>query len=1066
MKKIIIAFLVVSLILSCPFAAFADGGAEVAKAAFTDGDKATEIGSLYDFFTGVGLTFTYKTTGSVNAYGVLLLKKNGKIVDMIDQEFELSGSGLISFDKTLVPDMSAPGRYKACFYLFDGKNTMNLVKGGEAEITGEVFPEEFIVSRDGGLDFEDESLLKNIAFYISSGTLKDNMRWISTDQARHGNSSLAVQYEKAWDRVMTAGTFNRGAMRDRIRALGDGKYRVSGYMYPTNEEMTFSPRIVGKNTAVSSSDFNYTTKVVVPAGKWTYFSADYDVVDNFSKASTLDNARPQLQLDKNLSKGLQTVFIDDLALTKIDEPSSEMEAEKNLVVKVASDENVIVTATDSSGDLYAIESAAADSSGVAEAVLSLKDGYNMDDITVNVYAGNVYTASASDAIESEGVKYLDFRYLSSAPINGVSVKRIVINNTEKPYDEIALGAGALNIETLVSTAESKNLKLYAAKYKDGVFKETASSAITSSNGFSTLTAALTSVAADDTVSFFVTDDKNTLMSNLYTLDASGLTEKETLTSEPGFTTTPSAEYNPVGMSASFEANVENPSTVLLIAYPSDSDYMTECAYMGVTELDAGENSTALLLDTEKFNKSRDFVVDYYTVSPTVHGTTAPFSYLSAEDLEAYYKTLNDPTADENAIASVIETPALKIDLTDYNTLSSKNKEKALELFAENNENHDIDSATDIQDILDESCATVMFCTGISAEAAERLGEKIMSGSANFKKFKSANSEFKTLVADLITKNAVSSDKASVQNAEKIFDDAFVTAELVGNAGTYGEFMTMATDTYAAELGLNTAAIGSLSKSEIFKYMYSNRKKATNTSEIKSLFDEAIAEAQKNANKQSSGSSGGGGGGGGRTSSGSNITYTVPETDNNNTEPAKPARTLFKDMADSHWALESVLFLNSIGVIADAENFRPDDKVLREEVVKMLVCAFGELDKDAECDFTDVDKESWCYPYIASAVDMGFISGTGAGNFGKGNAVSRQDCAVMIYRIVKDKLDKPSDDYEFSATDAADVSEYALEAIKALSFNGIMNGYGDGSIRPLAPVSRAECAKLITSVFGR
>ena len=63
---------------------------------------------------------------------------------------------------------------------------------------------------------------------------------------------------------------------------------------------------------------------------------------------------------------------------------------------------------------------------------------------------------------------------------------------------------------------------------------------------------------------------------------------------------------------------------------------------------------------------------------------------------------------------------------------------------------------------------------------------------------------------------------------------------------------------------------------------------------------------------------------------------------------------FDDVPESHWANGYISFAAEKGIISGDGNgkFRPDDKVLYEEALKMLVCMF-ELDKDM--DGNDLDK---------------------------------------------------------------------------------------------------------------
>lgn len=75
---------------------------------------------------------------------------------------------------------------------------------------------------------------------------------------------------------------------------------------------------------------------------------------------------------------------------------------------------------------------------------------------------------------------------------------------------------------------------------------------------------------------------------------------------------------------------------------------------------------------------------------------------------------------------------------------------------------------------------------------------------------------------------------------------------------------------------------------------------------------------------------------------------------------------FDDVPEDHWANGYISFAAEKGIIVgDGDgNFRPDDKVLYEEALKMLVCMF-ELDKDIDETAEDIMGQ-----YVEAAVNAG------------------------------------------------------------------------------------------------
>ncbi len=224
-------------------------------------------------------------------------------------------------------------------------------------------------------------------------------------------------------------------------------------------------------------------------------------------------------------------------------------------------------------------------------------------------------------------------------------------------------------------------------------------------------------------------------------------------------------------------------------------------------------------------------------------------------------------------------------------------------------------------------------------------------------------------------------------------------------------------------------------------------------------NQTIEDVIENAESIAATLLGGGGGGGGGADRGD--TTDLPT---NPTAPGamidKPATTVtFADLGSAEWAREAVEALAAKGVINGKETgkFAPNDNVTREEITKIITSAFGLVEKSAECDFQDVASDRWSYVYIASASRLGVVNGYGA-DFGPANKTTREDMAVMIYRVLK-LLDIEVSGTAQNFTDSANISGYAKEAVNALTSAGIINGMGDGTFAPKAYVTRAQIAKV-------
>ncbi len=75
-------------------------------------------------------------------------------------------------------------------------------------------------------------------------------------------------------------------------------------------------------------------------------------------------------------------------------------------------------------------------------------------------------------------------------------------------------------------------------------------------------------------------------------------------------------------------------------------------------------------------------------------------------------------------------------------------------------------------------------------------------------------------------------------------------------------------------------------------------------------------------------------------------------------------------------------------------------------------------------------------------------------------ISRQEAMAVIGRILTDKY--PSEEQEF--TDAEQISAWAKEHVERLVTLGLVSGYEDDTIKPLANITRAEIAKILFNLY--
>ena len=234
----------------------------------------------------------------------------------------------------------------------------------------------------------------------------------------------------------------------------------------------------------------------------------------------------------------------------------------------------------------------------------------------------------------------------------------------------------------------------------------------------------------------------------------------------------------------------------------------------------------------------------------------------------------------------------------------------------------------------------------------------------------------------------------------------------------------------------------------------------NADQIKEAFDKAVANAKSSAGSLGGGG-GAGGGGGGEAPTPSERDWPSTMDDNSNNTVVK---VKFTDIAGVEWAKTAIEALADKGVIAGISYgiFEPNGLVTREQFAKMLVLATDKYNSSAANEFTDIPAGDWSESYVASAKAAGFVNGIGEGKFGYGASITREDMAVMIYNVMK-SMGADFSDVNNGFADYDQISDYAKEAVGALTAKGIINGVGDNMFAPKATATRAQAALLVYAI---
>ncbi len=185
-----------------------------------------------------------------------------------------------------------------------------------------------------------------------------------------------------------------------------------------------------------------------------------------------------------------------------------------------------------------------------------------------------------------------------------------------------------------------------------------------------------------------------------------------------------------------------------------------------------------------------------------------------------------------------------------------------------------------------------------------------------------------------------------------------------------------------------------------------------------------------------------------------------------TEPVKPVEPVkFPDIV-GHWAESVIRDLYDDGIVAGYPdgNFKPDIGITRQEIAVIMTRALGLEEKaasdgywNASTGFADDHSiADWARGSVNLMVEMGIYTGYGDEEFKPERIILRQELVAVVMRYAAITEEGLTTVY----TDDADIHGYAKSFIAHASELGIVDGYPDGSFKPINNVTRAEASKII------
>lgn len=160
-----------------------------------------------------------------------------------------------------------------------------------------------------------------------------------------------------------------------------------------------------------------------------------------------------------------------------------------------------------------------------------------------------------------------------------------------------------------------------------------------------------------------------------------------------------------------------------------------------------------------------------------------------------------------------------------------------------------------------------------------------------------------------------------------------------------------------------------------------------------------------------------------------------------------------------WVLANGVMSGGFDPIAETGTFGATTGLTRAEMAQVLYNMAGrpEVDVRTVASFDDCSTDAWYAPAVAWVVDEGLFGGYSESSFGPGDALSREQFAVVVWRAEGE----PQSQGELGRfSDVASVSSWARDAMSWSVGEGLISGLGSGELGPGVGLNRAMAATIL------
>lgn len=165
---------------------------------------------------------------------------------------------------------------------------------------------------------------------------------------------------------------------------------------------------------------------------------------------------------------------------------------------------------------------------------------------------------------------------------------------------------------------------------------------------------------------------------------------------------------------------------------------------------------------------------------------------------------------------------------------------------------------------------------------------------------------------------------------------------------------------------------------------------------------------------------------------------------------------------SDWAVGQINAAAAAGLVPRSLGMKFSQAITRAEFCLLAVTLYEKVtgkeitERAGFSDTTDINVEK-----IAG---LGIVTGVGGGKFAPGDRLTREQAAVMLFRLLK-ALGKQMPEQAPAFTDSSLISDWAVSQVGSIQGAGIMGGVGNDLFAPKQPYTREQSIITILRVYN-